>query len=108
MKALFICTFVRIYKFRSLQERPSKPAHFNWSPQLDSVTSNHIFKKRKKWTTFLKREKNGKDEKKRRIVLNGGRERMELKKLKKQAWSTRTYSGEVPEEMRWKDRDMNS
>ena len=47
-------------------------------------------------------------EKKRRIVLNGGRERMELKKLKKQDWSTSTYSGEVPEEMRWKGRDMNS
>ena len=40
--------------------------------------------------------------KKRRIVLNGARERMELKKLKKQDWSTSTYSGEVPEEMRWK------
>jgi hypothetical protein len=25
---------------------------------------------------------------------NGGRERMELKKLKKQDWSTSTYSGE--------------
>ena len=24
-----------------------------------------------------------------------------LKKLKKQGWSTSTYSGEVPEEMRW-------
>jgi hypothetical protein len=46
--------------------------------------------------------------KKRRIVLNGGRERMELKKLKKQDWSTSTYSAEVPEEMRWKGRDMNS
>jgi hypothetical protein len=55
------------------------------------VTSNHIF-----------REKNGKGEKKRRIVLNGGRERTELKKSKKQGWSTSTYSGEVPEEMRWK------
>ena len=32
---------------------------------------------------------------------------MELKKLKKQDWSTSTYSGEVPEEMRWKTRDMN-
>ena len=49
-----------------------------------------------------------KREKKRRIVLNGGRERNELKKLKKQGWSTSTYSGEVPEEMRWKGRDMNS
>jgi hypothetical protein len=39
---------------------------------------------------------------------NGGRERMELKKLKKQGWSTITYSGEVPKEMRWKGRDMNS
>jgi hypothetical protein len=57
---------------------------------------------------FFKREKNGKEEKKRRIVLNGGRDRMELKKLKKQGWSTSTYSGEVPEEIRWKDRDMNS
>jgi hypothetical protein len=28
---------------------------------------------------------------------------MELKKLKKQGWSTSTYSGEVPEEMRWKE-----
>jgi hypothetical protein len=56
------------------------------------VTSNHIFK----------REKKGKGEKERRIVLNGGRERTELKKLKKQGWSTSTYSGEVPEEMRWK------
>jgi hypothetical protein len=46
--------------------------------------------------------KKGKGEKKRRIVVNGGRERMELKKLKKQGWSTSTYSGEVPEEMRWK------
>jgi hypothetical protein len=64
---------------------------------MDSVTSNHIFG----------REKKGK-EKKRRSVLNGGRERMELKKLKKQDWSTSTYSGEVPEEMRWKGRDMNS
>ena len=43
-----------------------------------------------------------KRKKKRRIVLNGGRERNELKKLKKQGWSTSTYSGEVPEEMRWK------
>ena len=33
---------------------------------------------------------------------------MELKKLKKQGWSTSTYSGEVTEEIRWKDRDMNS
>jgi hypothetical protein len=33
---------------------------------------------------------------------------MELKKLKKQDWSTSTYSGEVPEEMCWKGRDMNS
>ena len=65
---------------------------------MDSVTSNHIFK----------REKNGKGEKKRRIVLNGGIERMKLKKLKKQDWSTITYSGEVPEEIRWKGRDMNS
>jgi hypothetical protein len=45
-------------------------------------------------------EEKRKREKKRRIVLNGGRERMELKKLKKQDWSTSTYSGEVPEEMR--------
>jgi hypothetical protein len=64
---------------------------------MDSVTSNHIFGREKR-----------KREKKRRIVLNGGRERMELKKLKKQDWSTSTYSGEVPEEMRWKGRDMNS
>ena len=42
------------------------------------------------------------------FVLNGGIERMELKKLKKQDWSTSTYSGEVSEEMRWKGRDMNS
>jgi hypothetical protein len=49
-----------------------------------------------------------KKKKKGRIVLNGGRERMKLKKLKKQVWSTSTYSGEVPEEMRWKARDMNS
>jgi hypothetical protein len=56
------------------------------------VTSNHIFREKK-------REKL---KKKRRIVLNGGRERMELKKLKNQGWSTSTYSGEVPEEMRWK------
>jgi hypothetical protein len=34
--------------------------------------------------------------------------RMDLKKLKKQVWSTSTYSGEVQEEMRWKVRDMNS
>ena len=34
-------------------------------------------------------------------MLNGGRERMELKKLKKQDWSTSTYSGEVPKEIRW-------
>jgi hypothetical protein len=34
-------------------------------------------------------------------VLNGGKERTELKKLK-QVWSTSTYSGEVPEEMCWK------
>jgi hypothetical protein len=27
---------------------------------------------------------------------------MELKKLKKKVWSTTTYSGEVPEEIRWK------
>jgi hypothetical protein len=27
LSALFICTFLRIYKFRSLQERPSKPVH---------------------------------------------------------------------------------
>jgi hypothetical protein len=33
------------------------------------VTSNHIFE----------REKNGKDEKKTKDLLNGGRERMELK-----------------------------
>jgi hypothetical protein len=33
---------------------------------------------------------------------------MELKKWKKQDWSTSTYSGEVPEEMRWKVGDMNS
>ena len=64
---------------------------------MDSVTSNHIFK-----------EKKMEKVKKRRIVLNGGRERNELKKLKKQGWSTSTYSGEVPEEMRWKGRDMNS
>jgi hypothetical protein len=31
----------------------------------------------------------------------GGRDRMELQKLKKQGWSTSTYSGEVPEEIRW-------
>jgi hypothetical protein len=49
-----------------------------------------------------------KKRKKRKIGLYGGRERMELKKLKEQDWSTSTYSGEVPEEMRWKDRDMNS
>ena len=36
------------------------------------------------------------------------RERMELKKLKEQDWSTSTYSGEVLEEIRWKGRDMNS
>jgi hypothetical protein len=33
---------------------------------------------------------------------------MELKKLKKQGWSTNTCSGEVPEEIPWKGRDMNS
>jgi hypothetical protein len=31
---------------------------------------------------------------------------MELKKLKKQGWSTSTYSGEVPDAL--EDRDMNS
>jgi len=35
-------------------------------------------------------------------------ERMEGKRLKKQGWSTSTYYGEVPEEMSWKGRDMNS
>jgi hypothetical protein len=76
-----------------------KTAHLQLVPSaLDSVTWNHIFK----------RKKMEEGEKKRRIVLNGGRERMELKKLKKQDWSTSTYSGEVPEEMRWKGRDMNS
>jgi len=30
---------------------------------------------------------------------------MELKKFKKQGWSTSTYSGEVPEEMRWKHQE---
>ncbi len=48
---------------------------------------NHIKRKMEKVET------------KRRIVLNGGRERTELKKLKKQDWSTSTYSAEVPEEM---------
>jgi len=62
------------------------------------VTSNHIFKKR---------EKKGKGKKKPRIVRMVG-ERMEGKRLKKQGWSTSTYSGEVPEEMSWKGRDMNS
>jgi hypothetical protein len=57
----------------------------------------------------LQREKKLKRSKKKRsIVLNGGRGRMELKKWKKQDWSTSTYSGEVPEEMRWKVGDMNS
>ena len=46
--------------------------------------------------------------KKNEELWNGGRERMELKKLKKQGWSTSTKSGEVPEGMRWKGRDMNS
>ena len=46
--------------------------------------------------------------KKMKNCANGGIERMELKKLKKQGWSTSTYSGEVPEEIRWKGRDMNS
>jgi G:T-mismatch repair DNA endonuclease (very short patch repair protein) len=46
------------------------------------VTTNHLFKRKKK---------NEKDGKKRRIVLNGGRERMELKKLKNLGWSTCTY-----------------
>ncbi len=53
-------------------------------------------------TTFLKEKKMEKRKKKRRIVVNGGRGRMELKKLKKKVWSTTTYSGEVPEEIRWK------
>jgi len=65
---------------------------------VDRVTSNHIFQEKK----------NGKEGKKRRIVVDGGRERMELKKLKQQGWSTITYSGEVSEEMCWKGRDMNS
>jgi hypothetical protein len=60
------------------------------------VTSNNFLKEKRK------------REEKRRIMVNGGRERKELKKLKKQGWSTTTYSGEVPEEMRWKGRDMNS
>jgi hypothetical protein len=35
----------RIYKFRSLQEPPAKPAHLQLVPSaMDSVTSNHIFK----------------------------------------------------------------
>ena len=52
---------MRIYKFWSLQEPPAKPAHLQLVPSaMHSVTSNHIFK----------REKNGKGEKKRRIVLN--------------------------------------
>jgi hypothetical protein len=33
---------------------------------------------------------------------------MELKELKKHDWSTSTYSGEVPEEIRWKGRDMTT
>jgi len=56
----------------------------------------------------VKERKTGKGGKKHRIVLNGGIERMELKKFKKQFWSTSTYSGEVSEEMRWKGRAMNS
>ena len=47
-------------------------------------------------------------EKKNEEFAEGGIERMELKKLKKQGCSTSTYSGEVPEEMRRKGRDMNS
>ena len=51
---LFIFTFLGIYKFRSLQGDLQNLPIFNWSPHLDSVTSNHIFK----------REKNGIEEKK--------------------------------------------
>ena len=47
LSALFICTFLRIYKFRSLQEPPAKPAHLQLVPSaLDSVTWNHIFKRK--------------------------------------------------------------
>jgi hypothetical protein len=98
LPALFIWTFLRIYKFRSLQETPAKPAHLQLVPSaMDSVTSNHIFKRERKVEKRTKR----------RIVLNGGRERMELKELKKQGWSTSTYSGEVPEEMRWKTHALS-
>jgi hypothetical protein len=39
---------LRIYKFRSLQEPPAKPAHLQLVPSaLDSVTWNHIFKRKK-------------------------------------------------------------
>ena len=62
---------------------------------MDSVTSNHIFTEKK-----MQKMKNNE-----KICE---RERMELKELKKQGWSTSTYSGEVPEEIRWKGRDMNS
>jgi hypothetical protein len=55
-----------------------------------------------------KRKELKRAKKKRSIIVNGEREKMELKKLKKQDWSTGTYSGEVPEEMRRKGRDMNS
>jgi hypothetical protein len=55
-----------------------------------------------------KRKELKRAKKKRSILVNGEREKMELKKLKKQDWLTSTYSGEVPEEMRRKGRDMNS
>jgi hypothetical protein len=31
-----------------------------------------------------------------------------VEEVEEAGWSTSTYSGEVPEEMRWKGRDMNS
>jgi hypothetical protein len=90
---------LRIYKFRSLQEPSAKPAHLQLVPSaMDSVTSNHIFtekkmeKMKKKLKKFCEKRTDG----------------VEGASSKKQGWSTSTYSGEVPEEIRWKGRDMNS
>jgi hypothetical protein len=87
-----------IYKFRSFQEPPSKPAHFNWSPHLDTVTSNHIFK----------REKNGKEEKKTKNCgewwkRKDGVEEVEEEGLVNNHILWRSAGGNTLE-----DRDMNS
>jgi hypothetical protein len=87
-----------LYILENLQIQLDPGATFKTCPS----STNPLSAGQRDIEQHFSRKKKETAKKKRRIWLNGGRERMELKKLKKQGWSTSYYSGEVPEEMRWK------